>query len=340
MLELRHLARELGLESELFAEHLHPAMADMGHHFGEYGRRVRAGARDVLLYQTAIGSVVAEFVMARPEAVAVNHHNITPERFFVRWEPGLIHGLAWGRAQLAAMASRAMLGIADSRYNESELVQLGYRSTAVVPVLVDLAAFDTGVDHVLLDRLRGRGQGGAWLFVGRLAPHKAQHDLIKAFSVYRRTYDSQAVLRIVGASSSDAYVKSLRAFIASLQLEDAIDLTGPVSAPALASHYRAADVLVCVSEHEGFCVPLLEAMHHRVPIVAYRAAAVPETLGQGGLCLPTKSPTTVAAAVARVLGDAALRARMVAAGTLRLADFDLATTRKQMTAAVEQLVAG
>ncbi len=293
----------------------------------------------MLLYQTANGSAVADFVLARPETLAVNYHNITPVRFFADWEPGVVHGVAWGRAQLAAMGDRAALGIAVSRYNERELCGLGYRRTTVVPVLVDVDAFgdDAGVDPGADERPAGAGT--RWLFVGRVAPNKAHHDLVKAFAAYRRAYDPAAVLRIVGPPSSAAYSQALRAFVEALGLTDAVDFAGPVSDAALAAHYRTADVFVCVSDHEGFCVPLLEAMHHRLPVVAYASSAVPETLGGAGLLLETKLPTTVAAAVHRVVTDADLRSGLVAAGRRRLADFALPVTSGRMAEALGGLVA-
>src|SRR5207248_3376126 len=169
---------------------------------------------------------------------------------------------------------------------------------------------------------------------GRLAPNKAQHDLIKALAAYRRLYDPRARLHLVGTSSSESYRTALVAYADALDLVDAVEFTGSVSDGELAAHYRAADVFVCVSEHEGFCVPLLEAMHHRLPIVAYAAAAVPETLGDGGLLLNSKDPYTVAAAVQRVVSDADLRAQLVAAGTRRLHDFDLDRSREKLLGAI------
>lgn len=335
MLEVQGLARELGFESEVFAEHVHPTLHGSGRDYRDYGRRVPSASQDVLLYQTAIGSPVADFVSERPETIAVNYHNITPARFFAPWEPSIVPGLLWGRAQLAAMAPRSSIGIAVSRYNQSELDELGYRSTTVVPVLVDLASFDLETDEPTMDRLRTRSrQSAAWLFVGRVAPNKAQHDLIRAFALYQRVFDPHAVLRIVGGSSSTAYLVALKALIGALGLEDSVDLTGSIGGGELAAHYRAADVFVCVSEHEGFCVPLLEAMHHRLPIVAYGAAAVPETLGAGGLCLPGKAPALVAGAVDRVLRDRALRAHLSAAAAARLAEFELPVTRGRMASAL------
>jgi glycosyltransferase involved in cell wall biosynthesis len=173
-----------------------------------------------------------------------------------------------------------------------------------------------------------------WLFVGRLAPNKAQHDLLKALSVYRRVFDPEARLRLVGGSSSHAYATALVDFITALQLEDAVELCGEVTDAELAAHYRAADVFVSASDHEGFCIPLLEAMHHRLPIVAYGSSAIPETLGGAGLCLASKEPTVLAAAIHRVAHDRVLREALVAAGLRRLADFDLATDKRRMAEAV------
>lgn len=335
-LEVKRLCDELGIPSTIFAGNTREVWAGKGQDHRDYGRSVPARPGDVLLYHVAIGSPVADFVAARPEPLVVDHHNITPASYFADWEPDVVHGIAWGRNQLAALAARTTLGLADSGFNRGELDQLGYGRTAVAPILLDTTQFERTVDEAALARLAGTGT--AWLFVGRVAPHKCQHDLIKAFSAYRRVYDPTAVLRIVGASSSDRYVDALRGLVRALQLEDAVDLVGGVSDGELAAHYRAADVFVCLSEHEGFCVPLLEAMHHRLPIVAFASTAVPETLGAGGLCLPGKSPATVAAAVDRVTADAGLRASLVAAGTRRLADFDLSVTRQTWRQAIESVV--
>ena len=335
VLEIKRLCDELGIASHTFAEHVRDPWGQHGRDFRDYGRAVPAQADDVLLYHVAIGSVVADFVLARPERLVVDHHNITPASWFASWEPAVVHGIAWGRNQLAQLASRSSLGLADSAFNQRELDELGYVRTGVAPILLDTAQFDREIDADTLERLRVPGT--VWLFVGRVAPHKCQHDLIQAFSVYRRVYDPDAVLRIVGRSSSDHYLAALRELIAALDLEGAVELLDDVDGDELPAHYRAADVFVCLSEHEGFCVPLLEAMHHSLPVVAYASTAVPETLGDGGVCLPGKSPTTVAAAVHRVVDDPVLRAGLAAAGVVRLADFDLAVTRRTWTAALESV---
>jgi glycosyltransferase involved in cell wall biosynthesis len=299
-------------------------------------RAYRTAPGDVLLYHMAIGSGVADFVRDQPGALVVDHHNITPAHFWAGWEPAVVAATAWARNQLAELAETAAFGIGDSAFNEAELRSLGCARTAVAPILLDLDELDRAVDAEAVDRLAH--DGTVWLFVGRIAPNKAQHDLVKAFAVYRRVYDPSAVLRIVGSSSSDAYLDAVRRLVSALDLDASVQLTGPVDDGELAAHYRAADVFVCVSEHEGFCVPLLEAMHNRVPIVAYGATAVGETLARAGVVLPTKAPSVVAAAVARVVDDAALRGTLVDAGVERLGDFALERTRGKFWSAIEQVL--
>ena len=334
-LEVRTLLRSWGLTSEIYAGHA----ADEGRHqvlpFNQFERR--GPARETyLLYQLSTGTRMADQLRARPERKLVNYHNITPMRFFDGWSPRVAPELELGARQLQSWATTTELAIAVSEYNRRELLDAGYRATAVAPVLVDLDAFDREVDAAALARLQEAKAGGGadLLFVGRVAPHKAQHDLVKALAVYRRLYDPKARLRLVGGSGSEAYSDALARYADALGLADAVDITGSVSAGELAAHYRAADVLVCVSEHEGFCVPLLEAMHHRLPIVAYGAAAVPETVAGAGLVLDAKDPPTVAAAVHRVLSDDELRRGLVDAGTMRLADFTLERTRRRFAEAM------
>jgi glycosyltransferase involved in cell wall biosynthesis len=323
----------------VLAEHISPAREEPAHPYRRYGSAVPARPDDVLLYQMAIGSEVADFVRERGRRLVVNHHSLTPVEFFQPWEPGATHGVTWGRRQLAELAPVTELAVAVSGHNQAELVEAGYRPTTVAPVLVDLDAFDRDVDAGALDELRRAKKGGGsdWLFVGRVSPNKCHHDLIKALAAYRRLYDPHARLHLVGGSSSHAYWTTLQRFVAALGLTEAVRLTGAVPLSVLSAHFRAADVFVCLSEHEGFCVPLLEAMHHRLPIVAFGAAAVPETLAGAGVALDRKDPVTVAAAVHRVLDDDALRSALVGAGTARLGDFGLERTRARWLEVLEGL---
>jgi len=335
VLEIQRVTRDMGVEGEIFAEHLRMGPG-VGRDFRDYGRSVRAQPGDVLLYHVAIGSSVADFAAARRETLVVDHHNITPASWFVAWEPAVVHGVSWGRHQLASLADRTTLGIADSGYNERELVDLGYRRTTVVPILLDLAGFDAQVDEAALDRLTT--DDDVWLFVSRLAPNKCQHDLVKAFAAHQRAYGTKARLRLVYGSAVEPYERAMHQLIDALDLRDRVEMVGRVTDGEKMAHFRAADVYVSASEHEGFSVTLVEAMHHGVPVVAYGSTAVPETLGDGGLCLPSKAPLVLAAAAERVARDRALHGELVEAGRRRVQDFDLSVTRPRMVDALSSVL--
>jgi glycosyltransferase involved in cell wall biosynthesis len=322
---------DAGHPTEIYALHVAPAYAGSGAR-DAMAYRDRA---DVVVYQFAIGSVVADVVREQPAPVVVNHHNLTPWRYLAGWQPAAAHGVAYGHAQLHAFATRAALGLAVSEYNEADLIEAGYPNTAVVPIFTDLSHFDGSSPS---PRAEPAEDTTTWLFVGRLAPNKAQHDVVKAFAAYRRLHNPDARLHLVGGGVDEPYGQTLRRFIHGLDLDDAVTLPGSVSTAQLSEYYATADVFVACSEHEGFCVPLLEAMHFGVPIVAFAAAAVPETLGDAGLLLTVKDPCTVAAAVDRVARNPELRAQMIALGTERLSIFDPARIAPMFVDAITSAV--
>ena len=177
------------------------------------------------------------------------------------------------------------------------------------------------------------------MYVGKISPHKAPHDLVKMLEVLRLTVDPAARLHLVGSPLGETYEPALRSFVSELGLDAVVNFAGSVSGAELEAYFQAADVFVMASDHEGFCVPLGEAMGHGVPIVAYGVTAVPETVGGAGLVLPDKSAALFAAAVGRVLGDAQLRAVLSAAGRERAAGFDLAASTRRFVSLVQEAVA-
>jgi L-malate glycosyltransferase len=189
-----------------------------------------------------------------------------------------------------------------------------------------------------LARRKEREGGADLLYVGKISPHKAPHDLVKMLDVLRRVEDPAARLHLVGSPLGETYEPALRGFIAEVGLSDAVQLPGSVSGAELEAYFRAADVFVMASDHEGFCVPLAEAMGHGVPIVAYGVTAVPETVAGAGLVLDDKSAVPFAAAVGRVLRDQRLREVLAAAGRERAAGFDLAASTRRFVSLVEQAV--
>jgi len=319
--------REAGFQSEIFCEAVHHELEGRGRHFSEFPAFAKGS---VLVYHLATGSVLADYVNARREPLVVDYHNLTPASFFRRWDMSVANAVSWGRAQLAMLAPRTALGMADSAYNELELIELEYARTGVVPILLDVNADALDIDQATRARLEADKAGGGadLLFVGRLAPNKAQEDLVKALVLYRRVYDPKARLRLIGRPATDSYFDALNGFVADLGLSEAVTIASGLTEAELAAFYETADVLVVLSEHEGFNTPLVEAMRHRLPVIAYSSCAVPETLGDGGLLLTDKAPGTVAAAVNRVLSDPILRGELVRAGVDRLEQFDLAASKR------------
>ncbi len=337
-LNLRDGLREAGIDSDIFYGSHTPDVAHEGRPVIELGR---AGRDRWLLYQASIGSPVYDILAARSEPKLVNYHNITPAALLRDWEPDVAYEASLGRTQLARLAPQSRLAVADSAFNESELLALGYQGTAVVPLLIDMHVKSEEPDPALAALLaarRAREGGSDLLYVGKISPHKAPHDLVKMLDVLRRTDDPAARLHLVGSPLGTTYEPALRAFIEELGLGDAVSLPGSVSGAKLEAYLQAADVFVTASDHEGFCVPLAEAMGHGVPIVAYGVTAVPETVADAGLVLPDKSPVPFAAAVGRVLRDERLRAVLAAAGRERAAGFDLAASTDRFVALVRDAV--
>jgi glycosyltransferase involved in cell wall biosynthesis len=332
---LRQALRAAGWRSEIFAEATHDELAGQSIPVERYADRAAPG--DVLIYQFSTSSMVADLLARRSETLVLDYHNVTGPEHYRAWEPATARRAADAQAQLRQLAPRAALGLADSPYNQADLVAVGCRRTAVVPVLVDYQRVGEAPDPRVAGRLAARrSAGGAdWLFVGRLVPSKGQHQLVKALWAYRRLYDPDARLYLVGSAPSMRYLAALRAFIDDLGLTGAVRVTGEVSDAALAAYFEVADVYVSASVHEGFGVPLLEAMAAGIPVVALDHGAVAGTVGAAGLVLdPTETTTGVAAAVHRILSDVGLAGRLVDAGYRRLAEHSLDRSARQ---AVEAL---
>jgi glycosyltransferase involved in cell wall biosynthesis len=335
VMQLRELLRSRGYQSDIYYGNATPDRLDEGFPVSRLGDRSANGR--VLLYQLSIGSGVADIFRERPERKFVNYHNITPADLLEAWVPAVGEEVRWGRAQLRDLAPITEFAVADSVYNERELQAAGYRSTTTVPLLLDLDSFAGSPDPAVAARLAGRrSQGGAdLLFVGKVSPHKGQHDLVKALAAYRRLYDPKARLHLIGGAISDEYRLAVERFADELGLLDAVEIAGSVTHEELIAYYTASDAFVCLSNHEGFCVPLLEAMYHRLPIVAYMNSAVPETVQTAGLILPNKEPVRVAAAIDRVVGDEQLRAALAQAASERVASFALPRVQEGFATALE-----
>jgi glycosyltransferase involved in cell wall biosynthesis len=302
---MRRVFREWGLASELFSERARILPELRGDARDIADAPAACGAQDVALLHLSIGSPVNEAFAALRCRKVILYHNITPPHFFTFVNPRTAANLARGRDQARALAGVADVTLADSRYNARELEAMGYRDIAVLPLMLNMEEVYAPPDPRVLRRFRdGRFN---MLFVGRCVPNKKIEDLLDTFAVFCRAVTGEARLIHVGShAGSERYYHLLVARARELGLEH-VHFAGSVPQAALTAYYEAADVFLCLSEHEGFCIPVLESMMHGVPVAAYAAAAVPETMDGAGILFREKRLELIAETLGRLHGDDALR---------------------------------
>jgi glycosyltransferase involved in cell wall biosynthesis len=341
-LELRAQLRHFG-PSEIFACYVHPDLADEVPLLREYPRwSSRRPSRDVLVFHASIGEPqLFSFLRGRYERLVVSYHNISPSAAFLDYDPYLAAHLVAGRAEVAALAGRTELALAPSRFNAAELATMGFADVRVVPLPVDLSRLHQAVAPAAVEaRLRDEVPGQLVLFVGQLLPHKRPELLIEALHILLTHIGADASLALVGAARMPRFTKALRTLVAELHLAGRVFFAGFVDEAELAAWYRRADVFVTASDHEGVCVPLLEAMSFDVPVIARACAAVPETLGGAGLLIPEAEPLTLLAeAAGMVLDDDDLASALAATGRRRLTAFDPVRARASFLDALIDLAA-
>lgn len=306
-----------GIESHILGVHIDAHLQDRAVDFSRFAEFDTPDA--IHIYHFAVPSPITyAFKDAKGRKVII-YHNITPPHFFERFSEELVTITATGRHEIKLLAETTDLGLADSEFNRLELVEYGYKKTGVLPILLDFSKYETPPDQAVLDRFDDDRVN--ILFVGRVTPNKKQEDLIKAFYCYKRFVNPKARLLLVGKYRDDeAYVKLLRELLAELQVED-VYLIGHVTQAELNAFYKLADLLLCLSEHEGFCVPAVESMYFQLPILAYNCTALPYTLGNSGILINEKRYAEIAEMMQIIVEHSALREDILARQTARLAAF-------------------
>ena len=303
---IRKLLAEEGYETGIYAERIDPRLPE-GTAFS-VDNLPPLTEEDVLLYHLSTGSRLNRMLPGFGGRKVIRYHNITPPAFFRGYSPRSFKPARQGYEELRALAGWTEYAVAVSGYNRDQLRENGFTCpVGVCPILLSFPDYGKEPDAGIMAGYQGDGWTNL-LFVGRIAPNKKQEDVIRAFYRYREMYNPRSRLILAGnAADMQRYENRLRAYVRELKLEDAVIITGYISFSELLAWYRVADIFVCMSEHEGFCVPLVEAMYFGKPVVAFRAAAIRETLGKGGLLLDSKDPDLAAAAIHRVINDRVLR---------------------------------
>lgn len=331
---LQRWLREAGFDTAIYAESIHPALEGRVRPWREFHP---SRPEELVILHHSIGSDLVEDLLAQDVRFLLIYHNITPCEFVEPFDASLAARLQKGWEQLGRLRERTALALADSAFNERELRRAGYVRTGVLPIVLDPGHYAAPPNPALLARYADGAPH--LLFVGRLVPNKRQEDLIKLLYYYRRI-DPAARLFLVGAPWLPAYTQWLEELADDLDLREAVIFTGHVSPSDLIAYYRLAHVFVSMSEHEGFGKPLIESMYFGVPVVAYAAAAVPETLGGAGVLFRRKDYEALAELVDLVIRNDPLRQRILARQRERVARFLEPAVRQRWEAFLQEIAAG
>ncbi len=311
VLGIQRVLREAGCESDIFVETADRRLEDLTR---DYRELVDASHPDnLLLHHFSIGSKASRTAYAVPDRMALIYHNITPPEYFVGLHRTLARQCFRGRRELLAYRDRCDLAMGDSPFNREDLDRLGFPRTAVLPVVPDFSHLDRVPNDFV-----ARQFDDDWtniLFVGRVIANKKIENLIRFFDAYHTRFNPRSRLIIVGVFSLfERYMAALTHLVEELRLEH-VHFTGHVSDEELVAYYDVADLFLCASEHEGFCVPLVEAFYTGVPVLAYAATAVPSTLDGAGVLFHDRDPNHVASLMDVVLTHGPLGDEIVAGQT-------------------------
>jgi L-malate glycosyltransferase len=331
---VRGLLRAMGHEAEVYALTIDDDLRHDVRRFDDPAAR----RGDLTIFHYALPSPMTEAFTGLSRGRVLQYHNVTPAAYFAPYDPALFRLATLGRRELAGLAGRVDLALGDSEYNRRELETLGFAPTGVFPIAVDTARITGPRDRPALDRTLDDGLVN-FLFVGRIAPNKKIEDHIRLAEVYKRYVDAYYRFIFVGrVDVVPRYYSMIRALMVEYRLRnDRFVFTGPISDDELAVYYRHAAVYISLSEHEGFCVPLVEAMAADVPVLAYAAAAVPDTLGGAGVQFAPKDLELAAELLGELAFDDRLRGQVIAGQRRRLADFGDARITRELTALLHTL---
>ncbi len=304
---IRDYLRSQGFASEIFAQHYHPRYAGQIINYKEYQRFSAPG--NVAIYHFSIGSPVSKAFVRLQDRKVIIYHNITPHHFFLDYHRILAKDCYKGRIELKTLVEHVDLALGDSRHNELELIEAGFRKTAVLPLVMDFKKFDCPV-HPVVRSLIDDGKTNI-IYVGRIIPNKKIEDVLTSFYFYQSRFNPASRLILVGEYRGfERYHSALMHHAQQLKIRD-LHVTGHIPEDELVSYYKLADLTLHLSEHEGFCAPIPESYHLGKPVIAFNAGAVAETMAGAGLLVEKKDPLRIAALMDVVLTDKSLLSKLV-----------------------------
>jgi glycosyltransferase involved in cell wall biosynthesis len=325
---VRALLREMGHQSDLYAMTMDDDLRGDVIDWTDPG----ATRGDLTIFHFALVSPMTAAFARLNSGRVLQYHNVTPAHFFAGYDAAIYRLAMLGREDLKSLVGHTERALGDSEYNRQELEDLGFSNTGVFPIAVDTDRITKAPRRPALEEVLNEEGWTNFLFVGRIVPNKKIEDHIKLAEHYKRYVDEQYRFVFVGKTDATPhYYASIRALLDRYRMpQGRFIFTGPVPNEDLATYYRTASVYISLSEHEGFCVPLLEAMAADVPVLAYSTAAVPDTLGGAGVQFAPKDLEFAAELLGELAYNDSLRGQVIAGQRTRLADFGDDRIRKEL----------
>lgn len=324
---MRDVLVQMGYHTKIYAEHVWAPLTRAAAF--PIAELPPLHADDVAIYHLSTGTPLTRQFANLPCRKVVVYHNTTPPRFFYKNNAILYDVQKESLQQIKALAPYVDYCLADSAFNRDDLRAMGYTCPIdVLPILIAFADYEQGFTPNVIQKYSDTTTN--ILYTGRVAPNKKVEDILAAFACYHKHYQANSRLFLAGSyAPDDVYFCQLDAYAKKLGIAEHVVFTGHVPFRDILTYYHMADVYLCMSEHEGFCVPLVEAMYFEVPIIAYASCAVPDTLGGSGVLMQTKEPMLVAGMIHKLIQDVSLRENIVKSQNNRLKDFSYQTVKTQ-----------
>ena len=332
-LEIQRIIRSWGYESRIFADDIHDDMRALAKSYKKLKGRALRDA--ILIYHFSVGSDVSEFIKSLPNKKILIYHNITPASFLRGYDDYIREILEQGRDELKLFIGLCDLALADSEFNRLELAEMGFKNTGVLPIILNFDKYTHAPDPKIINQYDDDAQN--IMFVGRIVPNKCQEDIILAFYFYKTYLNPKSRLFLIGMRGIERYDLMLEELVQKLQLDD-VYFPGLITDAELAAYYQIADLLLCLSEHEGFNVPLLEAMYANIPILAYNATSIPYTLDGAGVLINQKRYEEIAEMMDIVMTNRTLRAQILIGQSQRLEFFQKPRLEKLLKLYLDQFM--
>lgn len=331
VLALQRCFRARGCESEIYAIHVHPKLKGQAHDY----RTLEKQFDGELLLHYSLGSPLNELYSGLTSARrSLVYHNLTPAHWFRSINPRITHDIEQGLRELPLLCAQSDRLIADSRFNAQELSDLGF-SAEVLELPIDPARWSEPANEGIAALVRN-DPGLHFLHVGRLAPNKCIEDIIKTFLFVKRHVARESTLWLVGIDTdTELYSFALKRLVRDFNLTDSVRFVGCMADSEVRALYENCSAYICMSEHEGFCLPVIEAMHFGLPVVAYASSALPDTVGSGGVLVREKRHPELAELLVMLAQPGELRRKVVDAGRARVASLSFEAFSQRVTSLFE-----